>query len=79
VNTGVQCDSILVRYVIESMHVKIVKGDLLKQDVEVIVNAWNRNMIPWWLLLPQGVSGAIKKYGGPEPFKELGRHGAIPL
>jgi O-acetyl-ADP-ribose deacetylase (regulator of RNase III) len=47
--------------------------------VEVIVNAWNRNIIPWWLLLPQGVSGAIKRKGGYEPFRELAKHGAIPL
>jgi hypothetical protein len=39
---------------------EIVTGDLLDQTVEVIVNAWNRNLIPWWLLLPQGVSGAIE-------------------
>jgi len=61
------------------MHLEIVKGDLLKQDVDVIVNAWNRNIIPWWLLWPQGVSGAIKKHGGYQPFIELARHGAIPL
>lgn len=57
----------------------IVSGDLLDQDVEVIVNAWNRNIIPWWLLLPQGVSGAIKKHGGTEPFREVAKHGPIPL
>ena len=61
------------------MNLEIVDGDLLDQDVEVIVNAWNRNVIPWWLLLPQGVSGAIKKQAGYEPFRELGRKGAIPL
>jgi O-acetyl-ADP-ribose deacetylase (regulator of RNase III) len=61
------------------LNATIVHGDLLDQDVEVIVNAWNRNVIPWWLLLPQGVSGAIKKKGGLAPFKELGRHGPIPL
>jgi len=61
------------------MNVSVVDGDLLDQDVEVIVNAWNRNIIPWWLLLPQGVSGAIKKRGGRQPFRELGRLGAIPL
>jgi hypothetical protein len=27
---------------------EIVYGDILKQNVEVIVNAWNRNIIPWW-------------------------------
>lgn len=53
-------------------------GDLLNQPVEVIVNSWNRNMIPWWLLWPQGVSGAIKKCAGYGPFIELGRMGAIP-
>ena len=61
------------------MDVQIVDGDLLDQDVDVIVNAWNRNIIPWWLLVPQGVSGAIKKRGGYAPFRELGRIGAIPL
>jgi O-acetyl-ADP-ribose deacetylase (regulator of RNase III) len=58
---------------------QIVEGDLLDQPVEVIVNAWNRNIIPWWLLLPQGVSGAIKKRAGMAPFRELARHGPIPL
>lgn len=57
----------------------VVDGDLLDQPVEAIVNAWNRNIIPWWLLIPQGVSGAIKKRGGRAPFREVARHGAIPL
>ena len=61
------------------MPVTIVQGDLLKQDVDAIVNSWNRNIIPWWLLLPQGVSGAIKRLGGYGPFKELAQHGPIPL
>ena len=63
----------------ESMNVEMVDGDLLDQDVEVIVNAWNRNIIPWWLLLPQGVSGALKNRAGYGPFRELARKGAIPL
>lgn len=61
------------------MKPEIVRGDLLEQRVDVIVNAWNRNVIPWWLLLPQGVSGAIKRAGGVEPFREVSRHGPIPL
>lgn len=61
------------------MKVTVVEGNLLDQDVDVIVNAWNRNVIPWWLLLPQGVSGAIKRRGGTGPFKELRTHGSIPL
>jgi len=61
------------------MMITNVNGDLLDQHVEVIVNAWNRNIIPWWLLIPQGVSGAIKRRAGLQPFRELGRMGAIPL
>lgn len=52
--------------------IQVVEGDLLDQPVEAIVNTWNRNVIPWWLLLPQGVSGAIKKRAGVSPFRELG-------
>ncbi len=58
---------------------EIVFGDLLDQSVDVIVNPWNRNFIPWWLLLPQGVSGAIKRRAGLAPFRELGRTGPLPL
>jgi O-acetyl-ADP-ribose deacetylase (regulator of RNase III) len=58
---------------------RVLDGDLLDQNVEVIVNAWNRNIIPWWLLLPQGVSGAIKRRGGYQPFRELSHLGPIPL
>jgi O-acetyl-ADP-ribose deacetylase len=61
------------------MYPKIVDGDLLDQRVEAIVNAWNRNIIPWWLLIPQGVSRAIKKRAGLAPFREVARRGAIPL
>jgi O-acetyl-ADP-ribose deacetylase (regulator of RNase III) len=61
------------------MEVVVVEGDLLDQDVEVIVNAWNRNLFPWWLLLPQGVSGAIKKRAGTQPFNEVRKHGLMPL
>jgi O-acetyl-ADP-ribose deacetylase len=61
------------------MTLRICDGDLLDQDVEVIVNAWNRNIIPWWLLLPQDVSGAIKRRAGYAPGRELARHGPIPL
>ena len=61
------------------MQVRMVEGDLLEQPVEAIVNAWNRNVLPWWLLLPQGVSGAIKRRAGLQPFKELAGKGPIPL
>jgi len=61
------------------MELEFVEGDLPDQEVEVIVNAWNRNPFPWWLLLPQGVSRAIKRRGGTQPFRELSRRGLIPL
>src|SRR5689334_25179088 len=60
------------------MNLRIVDGDILDQPADVIVNAWNRNVIPWWLLLPQGVSGAIKRAAGYAPFRELAKLGAIP-
>lgn len=61
------------------MAVRVIEGDLLDQPVDVIVNAWNRNIIPWWLLVPQGVSGAIKRRAGTAPFRELARTGPLPL
>lgn len=61
------------------MNLTVVTGDLLDQDVEVIINAWNRNIIPWWMLMPQGVSKAIRRRGGIGPFQELWRQGPIPL
>lgn len=60
------------------MKIETVEGDLLDQKVEAIVNAWNRNFIPWFLLWPHGVSGAIKKRAGFAPFGEIGWR-PIPL
>ena len=51
----------------------------MDQRVDAIVNPWNRNLIPWWLLLPQGVSGAIKRRAGYRPFVELRQYGILPL
>lgn len=59
------------------MVLSIVEGDLLDQQADIIVNAWNQNFIPWWLLLPHGVSGAIKKHGGLQPFIEVGKFGPL--
>ena len=63
----------------DGMKVLIRDGDLLDQPVEVVVNAWNRNIIPWWLLWPQGVWGSIKRRGGIAPFREVARHEPIRL
>ena len=61
------------------MQPKITTGDLLAQCVEAIVNPWNRNFIPAWLLWPHGVSGAIKKRAGWQPFHELRKFGTLQL
>lgn len=61
------------------MQIELVHGDLLDQDVQVNANAWNRNIVPWCLLLPQGVSKAIKKRCGYSPFREIAKAGTIPL
>ena len=60
-------------------NIEIINGDLLDLDVEVIVNPWNRNLIPFYYLVCQGVSKAIKKRVGIEPFKEVQKHGIVPL
>jgi O-acetyl-ADP-ribose deacetylase len=57
----------------------IVEGNIIDQPVDAIVNAWNRNLFPWWLLLPSGVAGAIRKAAGTQPFRELAQHGPMPL
>lgn len=59
------------------IRIEIIQGDLLDQEVDAIVNAWNRNFLPWWLLIPQGVSAAIKRRAGTAPFKELARRGTL--
>lgn len=63
----------------EPASLMIIGGDLLDTEAEALVNAWNRNIIPWWALIPCGVSKAIKKRAGTAPFRELARHGPIPL
>lgn len=61
------------------MDARVVEGDILEQEVDAIVNTWNRNILPWWLLLPQGVSGAIKRRAGYAPFREVARYGPLAL
>lgn len=61
--------------------VSIVSGDIAERRDDAIVNAWNRNILPWWLMATtaSGVSGALRRAAGLDPFRELGRHPAIPL
>lgn len=45
--------------------------------MDAIVNPWNFNLIPRGLLLAGGVSGALKKKTGKEPWKQLAKHGHL--
>jgi O-acetyl-ADP-ribose deacetylase (regulator of RNase III) len=55
------------------MSLSYVHAELLDQRVDAIVSPWNRNLLPWWLTLPEGVSAAIRRRAGDAPFRELGR------
>jgi O-acetyl-ADP-ribose deacetylase (regulator of RNase III) len=57
----------------------VVEGDLLAQPADALVNPWNRNFVPRWLLLAGGVSRQMKRRTGPQPWKDLARAGVLPL
>ncbi len=57
--------------------IRIVYGDLLQQPVDGIVNAWTRNLVPWWLVRPHGLASAIRERGGITIFRELARYGPL--
>lgn len=55
------------------------RGDITDVVADAIVNPWNRNFVPRWMMVPGGVSGALKRKTGPEPWAELARHGVLRL
>lgn len=59
--------------------IRVLDGDILDSKAEVVVNAWNRNLFPWWLLVPRGVARRLRATAGIEPFRELRKFGMIPL
>ncbi|ENL4423855.1 MULTISPECIES: macro domain-containing protein [Bacillus cereus group] len=63
------------------MRIFMKNGDITRYDskVDVIVNAWNRNFLPRYLLNEAGVSKAIRKKAGHEPFKQLKKEGLLKL
>ncbi|TKI79818.1 macro domain-containing protein [Bacillus mycoides] len=63
------------------MRIFIKSGDITtyQNKVDVIVNAWNKNFVPRFLLGTSGVSKAIFKKSGREPYKELKRKGLLKL
>lgn len=65
--------------IVASPTIELAEGNLLTQKVDAIVNSWNCNLIPHWMLVTQGVSGAIKKATGTGVFDELREYGVLPL
>lgn len=59
------------------MTLTVLAGDLFEQETDCLVNAWNMNFIPRWLLWPRGVSGRLKQLAGPEPFRQLAQAGVM--
>jgi O-acetyl-ADP-ribose deacetylase (regulator of RNase III) len=56
-----------------------VEGELATREVDAVVNAWNRNVIPAWLLVPRGVSRAIRRHGGRAALRAISRRSPMPL
>lgn len=61
----------------ETPQLEEASGDLTTVPAEAIVNAWNRNLLPWWLLFLHGTAGAIRRAAGGAPFRELARRGRL--
>lgn len=61
------------------IQLEITEGDLFAQKVDALINPWNRNFVPRWLLRPGGVSKQLKTRTGPAPWIELARLGTLPL
>lgn len=63
------------------MRIFIKNGDITTYEnkVDVIVNAWNKNFVPRFLLGTSGVSKAIFNKSGREPYKELKQKGLLKL
>lgn len=56
-----------------------VEGELATREVDAVVNAWNRNVIPAWLLVPKGVAKAIRSNGGRAALRAISRRSPMPL
>ncbi|MFD0768995.1 macro domain-containing protein [Bacillus sp. CGMCC 1.60114] len=63
------------------MNLYIKNGNItdFAEEVDVIVNAWNRNFLPSFLLRESGVSKAIRNTVGKIPFQELENYGLLKL
>ncbi len=56
------------------MELRMVQGNIVNENTEVLVNAANSNLI-----LGDGVAGAIRKMGGPSIQEECNKKAPMPL
>lgn len=63
------------------LRIFIENGDITNycDKVDVIVNAWNRNFIPGFLLIASGVSRTIFKKAGKNVYEEVRRKGLLKI
>lgn len=61
-----------------SLAVRLVDGDILSMEADAIVNPWNRNYLPRWVLAPGGLSGKLKERTTDAPWRQLAKFGILP-
>ncbi|MGO2665664.1 macro domain-containing protein [Mycetocola reblochoni] len=61
-----------------TIRIRIVEDDIFALTADAIVNPWNRNYWPRWLLAPGGLSGKLKERTTEEPWKQLAKLGLLP-
>lgn len=58
---------------------ELLRADFGALAVDAQVNPWNCNLLPWFLLLPRGVSASIRRHAGWRPFFALWLKGRLPV